>query len=160
MFNKADKCPSCGAAVIVNQVDAESSLQPQHVTDQPASAPSPVTQPVVQQPMNYGGTTRKTKPSAVLGIMIGMALAAFGVYVLFGWKKPYTSGNSARSTSFGADFYTYEHEATVTAANNVYELEKRYVDYIKDQYTFTGIFFIFTGAITTVYFSGKSKKEI
>jgi len=176
--DKAEKCPSCGAPVIVKSVDAETSPQPEQEIDKSVTTPathslvqpqSGITQPVATsaartlsqpQPVIYGGTTKKTKPSAVLGMLIGMALLAFGVYVMFGWKKPYTSGSSARSTSFGGDFYTYEHEATVAAANNVYALEKRYVDYIKDQYTFTGIFFIFTGAITTVYFSGKSKKEI
>ncbi len=75
------------------------------------------------------------KFACILGIILSVALIALGAYTMLegltgvqlGDKtlkltSPNFSGDTASSSSFGADFYTYSYRATRYAANNVDEL--------------------------------------
>lgn len=68
----------------------------------------------------------------LLGMLLSLSLIALGVYnQMEGFtyldsdlelQHANYSGNTASSTSFGADFYTYSYRATRYAANNVHSL--------------------------------------
>lgn len=53
----------------------------------------------------------------ILGMLCSLAMFIFGVVML---SKDI--GTIRETTTFGADFYMYSHNATVTAANNVKHL--------------------------------------
>lgn len=71
------------------------------------------------------------KLACFLGLILSIALIALGLYTMtnglvgvevddnFDLIQPNFSGDTASSTSFGADFYTYSYRATRYAANNV-----------------------------------------
>lgn len=52
-----------------------------------------------------------------LGIFVGIITIIIGLNIM-----DYNYGKSVSSVTFGADFYTEEHKATATAANNVKDL--------------------------------------
>ena len=69
------------------------------------------------------------KFASIIGILLSVALIALGVFNQmegftyldsdFELLQANYSGDTASSTSFGADFYTYSYRATRYAANNV-----------------------------------------
>ena len=53
----------------------------------------------------------------ILGMISGIAAAGIGLYMAFGFSGDF-SGNFTKMAEFGADFYTYQYDATRNAAEN------------------------------------------
>ncbi len=88
----------------------------------------------------------------MLGVLIGIAVIVFGVLCIANPADSYST-NSSEYASFGADFYTYQYQATTDAvrntavtANNIRELGEMIA-------TYAGVAFIVAGLLIMIYFS-------
>lgn len=59
------------------------------------------------------------KGASILGMLICIAMVIVGIVIMSG-----DTGTSARSTRFGADYYTYQYEVTAKAVDNLRDLIK------------------------------------
>ena len=86
------------------------------------------------------------KVFCIIGILIGI----FIMYLGFGITQKDIGLGSSLDThiTFGADFYTYEYEATARAANAV----KNVGWYIEDVFNSMGFFIISIGGVVVCYF--------
>ena len=81
------------------------------------------------------------KVFSIFGIIIGFIMLFMGVFHL---TPSFDGGKESTYTSFRADFYTYEYQATAQTANNVYYLGQ-----------FLNMAFSFAGLIVICYFGCK-----
>lgn len=87
----------------------------------------------------------------VLGFVVGLALVLAGIVFLATPAETYST-HSPDMASFGADFYTYQYDATRDAAlnaavtaNNLRELGGKLAVY-------SGTFFLAAGALTAIHY--------
>ena len=87
----------------------------------------------------------------LLGFIVGLALALAGIVFLATPAETYST-HSPDMASFGADFYTYQYDATRDAAlnaavtaNNLRELGGKLAVY-------SGVFFMAAGALTIIHY--------
>lgn len=85
------------------------------------------------------------KVFSIIGIIIGCIMLFMGV---FHQTPSFDGGTMSTYTSFGADFYTEEYQATAQAATNVYNLGQ-FEEEIFD------MALIFAGLIVICYFGCK-----
>lgn len=64
---------------------------------------------------------KKVVASCVAGMVVGIAILVSGLYMAFGFSSSF-NGKTPEDASFGADFYTFQYEATQIAAQNVNRL--------------------------------------
>ena len=88
----------------------------------------------------------------MLGVLIGLVVIVFGVLCIANPADSYNT-QSADYASFGADYYTYQYQATRDAvsntavtANNIRELGEMIA-------TYAGAAFIVAGLLIMIYFS-------
>lgn len=64
---------------------------------------------------------KKIVASCVAGMVVGVAILVSGLYMAFGFSSSF-NGKTPEDASFGADFYTFQYEATQITAQNVNRL--------------------------------------
>lgn len=94
---------------------------------------------------------KKAKAWNYLGLVIGLLVIVIGITFIFTPADSYST-NSADDMAFGADFYTYQYEATQIAtentavtANNIRELSNKVALY-------SGTLFILLGTLVVLHY--------
>ena len=92
---------------------------------------------------------------SIIGMIIGVAIIVFGIYTFNNDSNDHCSGDTADYASFGADYYTYQYDATKKAADNIWYLAQYTVRANKEARTTTGIITILAGSVVICYFGCK-----
>ena len=62
------------------------------------------------------------KAFAIAGMIVGLLFIVLGIVAMVGPSNTYFNGSHTRDVEFGADFYTYQYEATKDVADDVTKL--------------------------------------
>ena len=86
------------------------------------------------------------------GIVLGIALIVAGVIFMLTPDGSLRTSYPAREVEFGADFYTYQYEATKIAASNVASVVNGLGTLAGKLALYSGFFFIVFGCMITLHY--------
>ena len=87
----------------------------------------------------------------LLGVVVGLALVLAGIVFLATPAETYST-RSTDVASFGADFYTYQYDATRAAAQNAGATANNLRELGGKLATYSGTFFLAAGALTIIHY--------
>ena len=97
---------------------------------------------------------KREKIFNIIGVVAGIILIILGIYFLDTPAEYYIT-NTPNAVEFGADFYTYEHEATVAAAKNAAVTANNLREFSGKVTVYYGTTIIILGAPVTYVFVRK-----
>lgn len=90
-----------------------------------------------------------------IGLVLGLVIVITGIIFACTPADSYSTSYPAKEVEFGADFYTYQYEATRFAAKNTAITANNIRELGHALALYAGFFFIFSGLLVVVYFGKK-----
>ncbi|MBQ3049381.1 MAG: hypothetical protein IJC94_05445 [Oscillospiraceae bacterium] len=93
----------------------------------------------------------KGKGFNVVGVLLGIAVVIWGIVFMFTPADHYST-YSSKSASFGADYYTYQYEATVDAVHNTAVTANNIRDIGRKLAVYSGSAFVVGGLLIVLHY--------
>lgn len=90
----------------------------------------------------------------MLGMIAGIAIIILGIVIVLTPADSYTTSTSI-DVKFGADYYTYQYEASRNAAGNAAAAANNLREVAQKLALYTGLLFVVMGLLTTLKYAKK-----
>lgn len=91
----------------------------------------------------------------MVGIIAGVAIIVLGIVLACMPADSYTTQTNNKSVTFGADYYTYQYEASSNAATNAAAAANNLRQIGEKLALYAGLLFVVIGLLTTIKYAKK-----